>query len=61
MLPVMQIVAVYCPVQQCDIQGAYQHRDDQVLMVGGLRVHDHVRPIHKIVPATPDGLVQLHA
>ena len=45
-------------VQQCDIQGACQHCDDQVLMVEGLRVHGCVRPIHKIVPATPDGLVQ---
>ena len=45
-------------VQQCGIQGACQHCDDQVLMVEGLRVHGCVRPIHKIVPATPDGLVQ---
>ena len=44
--------------QQCDIQGAYQHRDDQVLMVGGLQVHGCVRPIHTIEPSTPDRLVQ---
>ena len=45
-------------VQQCDIQGACQHCDDQVLMVGGLRVHGCVRLIHTIVPFTPGGLLQ---
>ena len=49
---------LHAAVQQCGIQGACQHCDDQVLMVEGLRVHGCVRPIHKIVPATPDGLVQ---
>ena len=54
----MKIVAVYCTVRCAKQQGACQHCDDQVLMVEGLRVHGCVRPIHKIVPATPDGLVQ---
>ena len=42
-------------VQQCGIQGACQHCDDQVLMVGGLRMHGCVRPINVNVRCNRDG------
>ena len=40
------------------IQGVCKHSNDQVCMSGRLQVHGCVRPIHTIVPFTPDGLVQ---
>ena len=40
------------------IQGVCKHRNDQVCMIGRLRVHGCVCPVHTIVPFTPDRLVQ---